>query len=155
MAAIDSRDVKMIGRFEKKFRRLGEGECWPWTTGLDRDGYGKFRLNDKTVRAHRVAYELANGPIPDGFCVCHKCDFTSCVNPAHLFIGTNAANMADMVAKRRSAAGEANGHAKLTGDDVASIRLDARILKEIAAEYGVSINQVSKIKRHQRWKHIK
>ncbi len=90
----------------------GDDDCWEWQAGKDRDGYGKFAVghggNDQThTRAHRFAYEIFVGPIPDGFAVCHSCDNPSCVNPAHLWVGTPRANNDDKVAKDR--------HAKLWG----------------------------------------
>ena len=75
--------------------------CILWTGAVARRGYGKLRVKNRVTAAHRVAYELAHGPVPPGMFVCHRCDVPSCINPAHLFAGTHQQNMDDMTAKRR------------------------------------------------------
>ncbi len=86
------------------------GPCWPWTGGgINRrrgTNYGVFWSDGKAVRAHRVAWELACGPVPDGLYVLHRCDNPPCCNPAHLFLGTDLDNMRDKVAKGRATAGD-------------------------------------------------
>ena len=94
-------------------RRGGAETCWLWQAGCDRDGYGKCRVHGFTERrAHRIAYMLAHGPIPDDLWVLHTCDTPRCCNPAHLFLGTVADNNADMIAKGRDARGERSGARK-------------------------------------------
>lgn len=137
------------------------GDCWLWTAGRSTEGYGIYRSR---LKAHRVSYELVNGEIPTGMCVCHRCDTPSCVNPEHLFLGTVAQNNADRAAKGRSkgtfARGDAHpareqrgeGHwcARLTSADVAAIRTarsGGEQHKTIAARYGVHPATISRIAR--------
>lgn len=94
------------------------GECWLWTGSLLGNGYGRFRLPDRTVSAHRIAWELAFGQIPEGLQVLHDCDvnyeigditYRRCVRPEHLFVGTSADNQEDMTVKGRGRVGSRNG----------------------------------------------
>lgn len=87
----------------------GPHRCWPWMQGLDQDGYGLFRTPLSQLRAHRVAWLIHKGPIPDDLCVCHKCDNPKCCNQRHLFLATNQGNTQDKVNKGRSAFGVKNG----------------------------------------------
>lgn len=130
------------------------GDCWEWTLGRLEWGYGRFAVGRGEVKAHRMAYELAVGPVPDGLMVCHHCDNPPCCNPSHLFVGDGFDNMGDMAAKGRSLQGVKHHKAKLSDDDVRAIRVDTRRQVEIAEEYGVSRGLVGHIKRRLIWKHI-
>jgi hypothetical protein len=93
-----------IGRLWARVdRSAGFFECWPWTGTRSPKGYGFIWLDGTNRRVHRVVYELAIGPIPDDMWVLHHCDNPPCCNPAHLWLGTNADNMRDMLAKGRGA----------------------------------------------------
>jgi len=143
--------------------QVDEHGCWVWTRGLRR-GYGSISvpIDRKEKFAHRVAYEAFVGAIPDGMCVCHKCDVPACVNPDHLFLGTNADNTADMVAKGRGwrpiLRGETNGRAKLTADQVSEIRAlyaDRQgSCRSLGAKFGVSSRYISAIVRGENWGHV-
>ena len=141
-------------RFWSKVKK--NSGCWEWRGGRLR-GYGSFTVKRKPVRAHRFSYELHIGPIPEGMCVLHHCDNPPCVNPAHLFVGTNADNVADMVAKGRQAGpkGERNPNSKLNANDVLAIRSAAGFYqRELAKKYGVSRSLINMILHRKRWAHI-
>lgn len=89
----------------------GAAACWPWTAARDPKGYGTIRsdIGRANKFAHRAAWEVTNGAIPDGLLVCHRCDNPPCCNPAHLFLGTHADNMADCSAKGRTCRGDRHG----------------------------------------------
>ncbi len=128
--------------------------CLLWLGGVATHGYGQFAVNGRSRLAHRLAYERAHGPIPDGNVVMHKCDVKLCINPAHLMTGTMADNNLDKKVKGRGAFGTRHGHAKLTEDQVRAIRIDSRSQSKIGADYGIHQHQVSLIKRRLNWGHV-
>lgn len=148
---------------------IGTDQCWDWLGKPHDSGYGRFSIGHRIIRAHRFAYELVVGPIPDGLFVCHSCDNRLCCNPAHLWLGSCADNLADMVRKGRSATGEKNGmkkhpertpqgirngSAKLTERQVIEIRESELSAVTIAIQYKVSYGLVKMIRAYQVWKHI-
>jgi hypothetical protein len=129
------------------------GGCLVFTASKNNAGYGRLRVGDKTVGAHRVAWELANGPIPGGLYVCHHCDNPPCVNVAHLFLGTNADNMADMARKGRAVTPRAG--ARVTIDQVAAIR-DAYAaggvsMAALGERYGITAATVCRMVNRRTW----
>lgn len=132
--------------------------CWLWLGDVNTGGYGvaRFGLKDR-VTAHRRAYQLAIGPTPNGMDVCHRCDVRLCVNPAHLFLGTRAENLADMVAKGRSARGEKHRAAVMTVDEVRNMRALSTVgvsIQEIARTYGRNEGTVRSAVRGKSWRHL-
>lgn len=137
----------------------GATECWLWMAQRTEAGYGHIRAGghgSRTVLAHRVSWEFANGPVPDGLFVLHACDNPPCVNPSHLFLGTALDNGNDAAAKGRSPRGERNGRAKLTESEVEEIRRiyasGGVLQKTIAAKYGVTQSHISTVVRRAGWK---
>jgi hypothetical protein len=141
-------------RFWEKVEKSPSG-CWVWTARRSRSGYGEFRYGT-TVRAHRFSWLIANGSIPDGMFVCHRCDTPACVNPAHLFLGTADDNNKDRDRKGRAvfARGESNGATYLTWDQVRGIRArysEIRNAAAISRELGVAYKTVVNIVRRHTW----
>ena len=128
-----------------------ETGCWLWLNCTMHKGYGLLVYKGKTVRAHRLAYLLHTGIDPDTRHVLHKCDTPSCVNPEHLYLGSNDDNVADKVSKGRSLSRAKNPAAKLTEEQVSNIRLDDRTQRVIAKDYEVSQATIHAIKAGKSW----
>ena len=158
-------------RFWAKVQK-SEAGCWIWTGGTNSNGYGTFRVSTGVSEyAHRLAWTLIQGPIPDGLDVCHSCDslypirdvtYRRCVRPDHLFLGTQLDNMRDMRAKGRvgntRVFGETVGTSKLTEDQVLDIRarhaMGGCTFKGLADGYGVSDTTVAAVVKRKWWKHL-
>jgi HNH endonuclease len=128
--------------------------CWNWTGSKGRRGYGWIWDGSRNCRAHRLSYKLHCGPIADGMQVCHRCDNPPCVNPAHLFLASDAENKADKMAKGRQARGSGNGQAKLTEAQIMEIIAMPGTNVEIARKYGVGDSHISHIRSGRKWAHI-
>lgn len=147
--------------------------CLEWTAGRSRDGYGKFAPAHKSVRAHRVAWELAHGPIPACLHVLHRCDNPLCVDVEHLFLGTNEDNIRDRDAKGRHVAPRGEAHrarmrevaargerhccAKLNDASVRSIRQlrdEGWTQRRLATKFGVSPSHIWSILARKTWAHV-
>lgn len=133
--------------------------CWLWTGAINNKGYGTLsrQVNKKTqlTYAHRFSWEHHTGPIPEGMCVCHKCDVPCCVNPDHLFLGTRQDNSDDMVAKGRSNRGEGRWKAKLNEGKVRDIRSSNKPQTVLAKELGVTVGTIYKALHRETWAHVK
>lgn len=179
--AAKAKDPKL--RFWDKVQKRSFG-CWEWIGSKILTGYGTVGVGPakarKIVYAHRLSYEIHFGPIPLGLFVCHHCDNPSCVNPAHLFLGTNSDNLKDAVRKgrhgskthpERIACGDRNGKftkpeatprgsnhgmAILDEDKVRAIRLlfESQTRRELALQFGVSIPTIKAIVLRRIWKHV-
>ncbi len=130
--------------------------CWNWTGGKS-SGYGW--LSKERIRTHRYSYILANGNIPDGLFVCHKCDNKLCVRPDHLFLGTRSDNMQDASKKGRlpQQSGEFSGRHRLTNEIVSAIRCrydEGLSIREIADQFGLKNSHVCNIVNGKRWPHL-
>ena len=149
-------------RFWSKVKKRGPDDCWEWQA-CKTYGYGNIRFEGRAHKAHRISFLLANGYWPKP-CCCHSCDNRLCVNPNHLWEGTNAQNINDKVQKGRQSKGEilakrgeANPAAKLTKKQVKDIRnrrTEGEKLVPLAEEYGVSISMTSFIANNKYWKNV-
>lgn len=132
--------------------------CSEWTGYRDSLGYGRIGIGQRPVLVHRLSWELANGPIPDGLHVLHACDNPSCVRVDHLSVGTQQDNMRDTVTRGRHVQGERVGTAKLTEADVLEIHrryADGGVTqKQLAAEFGVRPTAIQAIINGRAWKHL-
>ena len=175
--------------FEQLFRNSivpeNLDECWLWTARRNAKGYGQLcRSHDGKSRAfyaHRVMFEFFNGPIPSGLMVCHRCDNPPCVNPGHLWVGTNSDNIKDAVKKQRmhwqregwvkppysvearkkisdGKLGEKNHFAKLTAEKVLGIRAEwksgNRDIRDMGDRYGTGCFNIYQVVSRRSWKHI-
>ena len=142
-------------RIEQKAYPITETGCWIWMGGCGVRGYGQIESHGKKHLAHRVSYSLFKGPVEKKQVVCHRCDMVSCVNPNHLFVGTQKDNLQDMARKGRSTAGHKNPRAKLSCESVRQIReLFSKGMKElqIAYQFNVSRSAIQLIVSGKRWK---
>lgn len=152
--------MTIFHRFSKHYIVDKKSGCWNWTAFKNR-GYGKLTISENgNIRvwlAHRISYFLYVGHLPHHLMVCHHCDNPSCVNPHHLFLGTRVDNCNDMVKKGRVAKGQDSGKAKLTNQDVFTIRYlitNGLSNKAIAYFFNVRPNTISGIKTKTTWAHL-
>lgn len=138
-----------------------KGDCWICTShtkGTTGRPHINHRIDGKQEHIHisRFMYERAYGDIPEGLDVLHKCDRKDCINPHHLYLGTDKENTRDRIERglQHNPQGEEHGKAKLTNKQVLAIYHDSRLHKDIAADYGISRQQVGKIKNGEQWGHI-
>lgn len=152
--------VTTAERFWSKVDVRGEDECWEWTAGKDRHGYGQFYAHGENVIAHRFAWTLVHGDVPKGtghhgLCVCHSCDNRACQNPSHFFLGSNLDNMQDMVRKGRSIGVGKGAPSKLSVEQVRFVVAHPELSSaSIARELGVTGSAIGAIRRGVCWNAI-
>lgn len=179
--AIADAPFPVAPRFWGRVERHGPDDCWPWMGCRDRWGYGSVGIRRRLYVSSRVAWALGHGSDPGDLLVCHTCDNPACCNPAHLWLGTNADNSADRAAKGRTGKwrstqgrirgdgyrpnkhghgraygprGETHPSAKLTAQQVLTIRNDPRGGRKLAAEYGVSRSTIHYARTGKNWRHL-
>lgn len=147
-------DDRRVERFWSAIQRGSKDSCWIWQQSKTRTGYGVVNFKGTRTTAHRIAYELEKGQIPDGHYVLHRCDNPSCCNPEHLFTGTQKENIADMHNKGRAGDcrnfGEKHGRVKLSDAEVRTLIQDREggaTQQSLAIQYGISQAQVGRIVR--------
>lgn len=149
--------IPVEDRFRQFYKKDTKTGCWNWQSSLDgKRGYGFIGIDGKSIRAHRASWQIHIGHIPKDMHVLHRCDNPSCVNPSHLFLGTNQDNVNDKMQKGRHKVlrGSQLPTAKLTEDQVLKIRADRRTHSLIAADYCVSPSTISAIKNYQNWGYL-
>lgn len=155
-------DIDWSDRFWSKVHPEALSGCWLWHGGVNEHGYGIFgrgRRKDGVIKAHRHAYQLTKGPIPDGLVVRHRCDVPACVNPEHLELGTQKDNARDSIERGRAVKppvrrGRDNVNGKLDEDAVRSIRRERAAgtsLETLAKRYGVGISSISRVALGRCW----
>lgn len=156
----------LVRRFWAKVDKRGADECWEWTGSRTRN-YGQLasERSRPPYKAHRLSWVIHRGPIPAGLHVCHSCDNPPCVNPAHLWLGTDDDNHKDMIRKGRRdysktnfARGERVNTAKLTAQQVREIRErytgDRKTLALLSLEYGITVANILNVIERKTWRHI-
>jgi hypothetical protein len=144
-------------RIEAKVLRIPEAGCWVWMGSTQVRGYGEIISNNRKHLAHRASYEAFVGKIPKGMYVCHACDNVACVNPNHLFLGTQKQNLQDMVNKGRSTRGVKNPMAKLTEEQVKEIKqgfAEGKTDMELAKQFNMSRQGINGIRKGKLWSYV-
>ncbi len=140
--------------FDERYMAEPNSGCWLWIGAVNPAGYGIIAVAGSARLAHRISWEIHRSEIPDGKHVCHKCDVPCCVNPDHLFLGTDADNMADKTNKGRQHWGERTPGSTLKEADVHAIRASAGTHKSIGARFDVTQGHVTNIKNRKVWRNL-
>jgi len=146
-------------KFHSRYEIVPESGCWLWTGNIvGNRPYGRIKVGEKNIPAHRFSWELHNGKIPAGLFALHRCDVTCCVNPAHLFIGTHIDNMNDMDKKGRRGSydgrGEKHSRVKLNNEKIKIIRESKLSDAKLSVIFGIGRASIYKIKKRMSWAHV-
>ena len=148
--------MNVLDRFQAKYVINETTKCWEWCASINSNGYGTFRLDGETLGAHCVSHLLFKGPYSNQ--VLHSCDNRRCVNPDHLFDGTQSDNMKDMVAKGRRVHSGLKGSrhpcARLTEEDVVKIRESTLPMQALADQFGLTNGSIRNIRARRSWRHV-
>ena len=152
----------LANRFWKKVPKNHTNNCWKWGGTIMVNGYGTLTIRPNKYYAHRASWMINRGPIPDGLHVLHKCDNPPCVNPEHLFLGTQRDNNNDKIRKGRARGGSMKGEShplvKMTNGKIKEIRARYKAggitQGDLASQYGMSQPGVSAIITGRLWKHV-
>lgn len=149
-------DVKFLDRFENSFTSNCNEKCWEWNEELSKSGYGIIRIGKTVILAHRLSFEIFNGELKDLF-VCHSCDNRKCINPNHLWLGSQKENILDAVAKGRMNQGENGFHSKLnelTVRNIINLWNNGTTTSELSNMYNLSQSYLSILIGGKSWKHL-
>lgn len=147
-------ETSLLSKLQAAYIPVPESGCWLWEGRTDKDGYGITSYKCKAMKTHRASWIVFRGEIPKGFCVCHKCDNPSCINPDHLFVGTNLDNVKDRDKKNRAATMEKSGCTKFKKEDVIKIRnmhKDGISYNAIGKMFSTSATTIRRIVLRQTW----
>ena len=147
--------IPIAQKLEQYSIKIPESGCWIWIGSINNHGYGRLTFGaDRVIGAHRASYEHKYGDIPDHMFALHHCDVKCCVNPDHIFLGTQQENMADKVCKNRQANGVKHGMSKLTEEQAREAKFGNSKPTELAKKFNCSATIIRQIRGGMYWKHL-
>ena len=147
--------ISIAQKLDQYSIKIPESGCWIWNGSVTNHGYGRLTFGAKQViSAHRASYEHKHGSIPAGMLALHHCDVKCCVNPDHIFLGSQQDNMTDKVCKNRQAKGNKHGQAKLTEQQAREAKFGTATPMELAKQFNCSATMIRQIRGGLYWKHL-